>query len=87
VLADHTASEAIVGAIWQFVVGNKDTLAWLGGGVVVVAGGLWAVAKFFLDRDKGGSVSAVGGVAARGNVSRNTITITSPARPEDDRRL
>jgi hypothetical protein len=54
--------------------------------LAVVVGGLWAVAKFFLDREKGGSVSAIGGVAAGRKISGNTITITNPAPPEDDRR-
>ena len=38
-------------AIWRFVTENQQTLGWLGGGVVVVAGGIWTVAKFFLSRE------------------------------------
>src|ERR1700724_2346090 len=31
---------------------NRAALSWLGGGIVVVAGGIWAVVKFFAERKK-----------------------------------
>ena len=38
--------------LWTFLSDpdNQQTLAWLGGGLVVAAGGLWAVVKVFLAR-------------------------------------
>ena len=51
-------------AIWRFASDNQEVLSWLGGGIVVVAGGIWTVAKFFLKREKPKPVSAVSGVAA-----------------------
>jgi hypothetical protein len=33
--------------LWDFVVENRETLTWLGGGVVAVAGGIWAIIKHF----------------------------------------
>jgi hypothetical protein len=64
-------------ALWAFLSDpdNQQTLAWLGGGLVAVAGGLWAVIKFFFPRSSGGkptsqTISADrGGIAASGNVS------------------
>jgi len=45
--------------------GNRDVLTWLGGGIVVVGGGLWAVVKFFAgkkarDDHAGVSITASG---------------------------
>jgi hypothetical protein len=64
--------------IWTFLSdpNNQQTLAWLGGGLVVVAGGLWAVIKFLFHRSSGSgtppsqTISADGGgIAAGGNVA------------------
>lgn len=71
-----TPGEAPMGAIWQFVIDNRDTLSWLGGGVVVVAGGLWTVTQFFLKREKSNSVTAVGGIAAGGDIRNRNSPIT-----------
>lgn len=40
--------------IWSFLTQpeNRALLSWLGGGLVVVCGGLWAVLKFFIDRNR-----------------------------------
>ncbi len=38
-------------AIWRFVIDNQQTLTWLSGGAVVLAGGIWTVTKFFLSRE------------------------------------
>jgi hypothetical protein len=56
--------------IWTFLTQpeNRETLSWLGGGLVVVCGGLWAALKFFLVRRGGGPADAGGaapGVSAR----------------------
>jgi hypothetical protein len=79
-------------AIWQFVTDNRDTLSWLGGGVVVAAGGIWTVTQFFLKREKSRPVTAVGGIAAgrdvRGRNSpvtiSNTGTISNASNPGRD---
>lgn len=70
-------------AIWQFVTDNRDMLSWLGGGVVVVAGGVWTVAKFFLKREEPKSVSAVGGVAAGGDIRGSAITISAIGKQDN----
>ncbi|APG09934.1 hypothetical protein BKD09_16540 [Bradyrhizobium japonicum] len=38
--------------LWAFVVDNRETLTWLGGGVAAVAGGIWAVVKHYFPKDK-----------------------------------
>jgi hypothetical protein len=70
--------------VWQFVTDNRDMLSWLGGGVVVVAGGVWTVTKFFLKREKPKSVSAEGGVAAGRDISGSPITISTTGRQGRD---
>ena len=66
-------------AVWKFLANpdNQATLAWLGGGVVVVAGGLWKVFGG-KPKDGGGKPPAVsadrGGVASGGDMTGNTIT-------------
>ena len=69
--------------IWRFVTDYRDTLGWLGGGAVVVAGGVWSVAKFFLKREKPKSVSAGSGLAAGRDIRGNKITITNTGKPGD----
>lgn len=69
-------------AVWQFLVENRDTLSWLGGGAVVVVGGMWTVTKFFLKREKPKSVSATGGVAAGRDISRSPITISTTGKQD-----
>lgn len=66
--------------IWAFLSDpqSREVLTWLGGGLVVVAGGAWTVIKFFATREvraKAGPtppshrVTSRDGVAAGGNVS------------------
>jgi hypothetical protein len=62
-------------SIWRFIVDNQHVLGWLGGGVVVAAGGVWTVAEFLLER-KRKPVSAVSGVAAGRDIRGTSITIT-----------
>ncbi len=71
-------------AIWRFVIDNQQTLTWLGGGAVALAGGIWTVAKFFLSREKPNpkSISAVGGVAAGRDIRVSPITITHTTKPD-----
>jgi hypothetical protein len=70
-------------AIWQFVTDNQRTLSWLGGGAVIVAGGIWAVVKFFLKRETPKTVSAVDGIAAGRDIRGSTISITRTAKSDD----
>ena len=57
--------------VWAFLSdpGNRVTLSWLGGGFVVVAGGVWAVFKFFrkTGAERASSITVTadhGGIAA-----------------------
>jgi hypothetical protein len=68
----------MLGAIWAFLrdPGNQAVLGWIGGGIVVVAGGVWGVVKFFAKGDGGGgvkpSVKAEGGSVAIGGDNKNS---------------
>ena len=67
-------------AIWEFVKhpANRDALGWIGGGIIVVVGGLWAVIKFISKRP---SVQATnGGVAAGGDMIGNKIDTSGSRR-------
>lgn len=64
--------------MWSFLTDpqNQQTLSWLGGGLAVVCGGLWAVLRFVLDRGRRGGTSASGAsptspsvLADRGGIS------------------
>lgn len=47
---------------------NQQTLSWLGGGLAVVCGGLWAVLRFMLDRNRRGGAPASGASPASPSV-------------------
>jgi hypothetical protein len=71
-------------AFWTWLrnPGNQQTLGWIGGGVVVVVGGVWAVVTFFVRKESGaGAASSVradrGGVAAGGSISNSPINTNS----------
>ena len=75
------------GSIWAFLndPGNRAVLSWVGGGMVVVVGGIWAVVKFFFKKDdnRGAKpgVSAEGGSVAIGGDNRNSpISIRTKGR-------
>jgi hypothetical protein len=70
-------------AVWQFVADNRDTLSWLGGGVVVIAGGIWTVTKFVLKREKPKPVIAQGGVAAGRDIRGSPITISNTGKQDN----
>ncbi len=58
--------------LWAFLSDpdNQQTLAWLGGGLVVVAGGLWAFIKFFFARAAGSSTPPTPTISAdRGGIA------------------
>jgi hypothetical protein len=52
--------------LWSFLSqpDNQATLSWLGGGLVILCGGLWAVLKFYLGQRRGGAGSSGGGSEA-----------------------
>jgi hypothetical protein len=75
--------EITMGGIWAFLQdeANRTVLGWIGGGIVVVAGGFWAVFKFlFAKREPEASspptVSATGGGVAAGRDMRNNTIDT-----------
>lgn len=57
-------------AIWAFLKepANRDVLTWIGGGLVVVVGGIWAVIKF---------MSGGGGGAGKPPPGRGGNTVTA----------
>jgi len=61
---------------------NREVITWIGGGLVVVVGGVWAVVKFFAKKESGaGAALSVradrGGVAAGGSISNSPINTNS----------
>ena len=74
-------------SLWKFLrqKRNREVVGWLGGGLVVLATGLWAAIIYFLPPQKRSesapaSVQAdCGGVAVGGNVSGATITAGATA--------
>jgi hypothetical protein len=70
--------------LWSFLTNprNQKTLSWLGGGLVVLASGAWAVVTYIWpSHDKAAGQASIvcaqqGGVAAGRDASHNTITIT-----------
>jgi hypothetical protein len=70
---------------WKFlrVKKNREILAWLGGGAIILAGGLWTAVTFFWSPDApspGKSSTNIearyGSTAVGGNVTGSTITNT-----------
>jgi hypothetical protein len=49
--------------LWLFLSdpNNQKTLAWIGGGIVVAAGGLWTVVQFFARRERPDAPSSPAG--------------------------
>jgi hypothetical protein len=69
----------VFSSIWDFLKdgSNQTVLSWIGGGIVVVAGGLWAASKFLFpkEKDKSAPPPAVhadhGGFAAGRDIRTN----------------
>ena len=70
-------------SLWSFIANSKNqkTLGWLGSGLVVAAGGAWAVFTYVWPAHEGGRDSPTvvcaqqGSVAAGRDASGNTVTI------------
>jgi hypothetical protein len=67
---------------WLTNAANRDVITWIGGGLVVVIGGVWAVVKFFAKKESSaGAARSVradrGGVAAGGSISNSPINTSS----------
>jgi hypothetical protein len=76
--------DAMLGAFWSWLKdpANRDVIAWIGGGLVVVVGGVWAVVKYFaMTGGDGRAAPRVradrGGVAAGGSISNSQINTNS----------
>ena len=56
--------------IWSFLMQpeNREVLSWLGGGLVVFCGGLWAVLRFFVGR-RGSATGEASGQPPESRVS------------------
>lgn len=76
--------------IWVFLKrkGNREILAWLGGGAIVVIGGLWSAFVYFGDpkkpdggggSEKPGNCSVSAGRDAKGNIITCGVQPATPA--------
>jgi hypothetical protein len=69
-----------MGSVWTFVrkPSNQRLLSWLGGGGVVMAGGIWAVATYIWPAHESPTIECVQqGVKIGGNISGSTVTNTA----------
>jgi hypothetical protein len=80
--------EACMNSLWSFIgkPKNRQMLSWLGGGIVAVAMGAWAVMTYFLPAHEPlKTVCNQQGVVIGGNVSgssvSNTVTSSSGSGP------
>jgi hypothetical protein len=76
--------------LWAFLSdpGNRAILSWIGGGIVIVAGGVWTVFTFFR-KTKGDGRSSVTVTADRGGIAsgRDThVSTEAKRRPSDPAR-
>jgi hypothetical protein len=77
-----------MGSLWSFLSASKNqkTLSWLGPGLVVIAGGAWAVFTYLWPHEasppEGPKIVCAepGGVAAGRDANGNTITINGDAQ-------
>lgn len=66
---------------WSFIAKskNRQVLSWIGGGLVALAAGVWAVTTYIWPASHGGAktVCAQQGVAIGGNLSGSAVTSTA----------
>ncbi len=68
-------------SFWAFLADpqHREVLGWIGGGIVVAAGGLWAVFKFYAKKPKPPTTQTVtadrGSVGIGGNNRNSPISI------------
>jgi hypothetical protein len=74
----------IANPLWAFLHkrSNREVLAWIGGGLVILAAGLWTVFVYMFppkheDGEHSGAQANCGGVAIGGNVTGTAITAGS----------
>lgn len=83
--------DAMLDAFWSWLKdpANRDVIGWIGSGVVIVVGSVWAVVKFFAKpRGNGGrapSVRANGGGVAIGGSNLNSPITTNLNREKPGR--
>jgi TIR domain-containing protein len=84
-----TGPSKAVNPLWAFLSQkkNREVLAWIGGGLVVVAAGVWALFVYVFPPKKDTSdapntQASCGGVAIGGNVSGSSITAGSTTNSE-----
>lgn len=72
-----------MGSVWSFLSApmNQRTLSWIGAGLVILAGGAWAVFTYVWPHEDPKIVCAEpGGVAAGRDANGNKITINGDAQ-------
>src|SRR5215472_3502129 len=95
-ILDVTCWTTVMNALWRFLRDkrNQQVLGWLGGGLVVVATGLWAAFVYFFPPGKSTQTPALappsiqadrGGVAIGGNVTGATITTGGTRNPSNSK--
>ena len=64
-------------ALWAFLKNpaNRDALGWVGGGIIVVVSGLWAVIKFLARKNEADSKPSV--QASNGGVTASTHSVAA----------
>jgi hypothetical protein len=65
--------------LWGFVVDNRETLTWIGGGIAAFAGGVWAVFKHFFPSETKRPATTVN-MSGTGIVSGRDTLIDAPVQ-------
>jgi len=61
-------------ALLDWTVQHKDTLTWLGGGIVTVTGGVWAVVRYVLERKESKPAAGTQVTVQHGNYIAGNVT-------------